>query len=441
MNRRTFLSTGASAAALLLSRPAWCATQEDPKPADNEILAQTAARIEQHRKGEGIISVRNSRGKAVPGATIKVEQLRHDFLFGSNFFMFDRCGNPGLEQEYRQCFEALLNYCTLPFYWASFEHQRGKPDYDYMDRVAAWTAEHTITCKGHPLVWDHAAGTPAWLPHDAKEIEALSTGRVREIISRYRGRINIWDVVNEATHLADKPNQTTMADWARELGAVPYVARHLEAARAANPRATLLVNDYRIDPPYYRILESLRQGGASPFDCIGIQSHMHDGVWPLHKVWSTCDTYGKLGLPLHFTETTVVSGPRKGPGENWGKTTPEGEERQAELTARFYTALFAHPAVQAITWWDFSDLGAWQRAPSGWLRADMSPKPAYDRLMALVKGDWWTKAQAATDAQGEGRVRAFYGTHRITIELPGGQILSRDVQWQRGKQNRFDFTA
>ena len=61
--------------------------------------------------------------------------------------------------------------------------------------------------------------------------------------------------------------------------------------------------------------------------------------------------------------------------------------------------------------------------------------------MALVKADWWTKAQAATDAQGEGRVRAFYGTHRITIELPGGQILSRDVQWQRGQQNRFDFTA
>ena len=50
---------------------------------------------------------------------------------------------------------------------------------------------------------------------------------------------------------------------------------------------------------------------------------------------------------------------------------------------KFYTALFAHPAVQAITWWDFSDLGAWLGAPAGWLRRDMSPKPVYDRLMAF----------------------------------------------------------
>ena len=44
---------------------------------------------------------------------------------------------------------------------------------------------------------------------------------MREIISRYKGRIDIWDVVNEATHLADKPNKTKMADWAAALGAVP----------------------------------------------------------------------------------------------------------------------------------------------------------------------------------------------------------------------------
>ena len=206
---------------------------------------------------------------------------------------------------------------------------------------------------------------------------------MREIVSRYQGRIDIWDVVNEATHLADKRNKTKMADWAAALGAVPYVAEHLKVARAANPQATLLVNDYRIEPAYYKILDSLRDNGKLLFDTVGIQSHMHGGVWPLHKVWDTCDTYGKLGLPLHFTESTIVSGPRKGPGENWGATTAEGEARQAELTAKFYTALFAHPAVQAITWWDFSDLGAWQGAPAGWLRRDMSPKPVYERLMAL----------------------------------------------------------
>jgi endo-1,4-beta-xylanase len=200
------------------------------------------------------------------------------------------------------------------------------------------------------------------------------------------------------------------------------------------------VNDYRIDPPYYHILERLRRNGKFLFDTVGIQSHMHDDVWSLAKVWDTCDTYGKLGLPLHFTETTIVSGLRKGPGENWGATTAEGEAKQAELTVKFYTALFAHPAVQAITWWDFSDLGAWQGAAAGWLRRDMSPKPVYDRLVSLIKGDWWTRADGLTDARGRLKVRAFYGKHRITAQLPGGQALAREVHWERGKQNRFELS-
>jgi GH35 family endo-1,4-beta-xylanase len=201
------------------------------------------------------------------------------------------------------------------------------------------------------------------------------------------------------------------------------------------------VNDYRIDPDYYKILVSLRDSGKLLFDVVGIQSHMHDGVWPLQKVWDTCDTYSKLGLPLHFTESTIVSGPRNGPDENWGATTVEDEAQQAEQTVKFYTALFAHPAVQAITWWDFSDLGAWQGAAAGWLRRDMSPKPVYDRLLSLIKGDWWTKTIETTDVRGEVKVRAYFGTHRITAQLPGGQSITKEVHWERGQKNQFELTV
>jgi endo-1,4-beta-xylanase len=441
VNRRSFLKAGSATTALLLAQAAWCAPRDKGKPGDEEILSEAKTRIERHRKGDGVIAVRDSRGKAVRGVRVQVEQLRHQLLFGCNFFMFGRCGRPDWEEQYRQRFSSLLNYCTLGFYWASYEAERGKPHYEYTDQVAAWTREHGITSKGHPLVWDHPAGSPAWLPSDPKEIEQLSQARVREIISRYKGRIDIWDVVNEATHLPEKRNKTRMAEWGAALGPVPYVAQHLRVARTANSQATLLVNDYRIEPAYYKILDSLRDEGKLLFDTIGIQSHMHGGVWPLHKVWDTCDTYSKLGVPLHFTETTIVSGPRKGPGENWGETTTEGEARQAEQTAKFYTALFAHPAVQAITWWDFSDLGAWQGAAAGWLRRDMSPKPVYERLTSLIKGEWWTKAEATTDGRGEVKFRAFFGSHRIGASSPGGGTASREVNWERGKANRFELSV
>jgi hypothetical protein len=168
---------------------------------------------------------------------------------------------------------------------------------------------------------------------------------------------------------------------------------------------------------------------------------MHQGVWPLQTVWDTCDAYAKLGLPIHFTETTIVSGAQRAKDMGWDDTTPRGEAAQAEQTVNFYTALFAHPAVEAITWWDFSDHGAWQGAPAGLLRRDMSPKPVYDRLMSLIREQWWTKTQTQTGAAGQAEVRAFYGKHRVTVVLPNGRTVEKDVQWQRGQANHFELVA
>ncbi len=435
MNRRSFLKTTAGTTALLACPPAWRANAQAAQATDDEILERCPERIAKHRQGDGVVRVLETDGKPVPGATVKVEQLHHDFLFGCNFFRFGRLRNPQLETDYRDRFAALLNYATLGFYWPYYEPQRGKPIYEYTDAVAAWSRQHGITCKGHPLVWDYA--DPKWLPQDFAEISELSHARVRDIVSRYQSRIDMWDVVNEPTHLGRF--KTRLGEWAMSLGAVPYVTEHLKIARAANPQATLLVNDYRTDPPYYKILDGLREGGKLLFDTIGIQSHMHGGGWPLRRVWEVCDTYRKLGVPIHFTETTIVSGPRTGPGENWGPTTPELEAKQADYVPRFYTTLFAHPSVEAITWWDFSDNGAWQGAAAGWVRKDMSPKPVYDRLMELIKGKWWTQHESRTNEKGEVAVRAFYGTHRITARLPDGRRVSQDVHWQRGQANQFEL--
>jgi GH35 family endo-1,4-beta-xylanase len=362
MNRRCFFrAAGASAFGLLANNLPGGET-EPPRLTNEELLAQTANRIAQHRLGPGAVLVKDSQGKPLSNAVVKVTQLAHDFRFGCNLFRFGRIEDPAREEAYRERFAALLNFATLGFYWPYYEPERGKPIYDYTDKVVEWCGKNRIVCKGHPLVWDFA--DPRWLPQDFAEIRRLSNARVSDIVSRFKGRIDIWDVVNEPTHLGRF--KTRLGEWAMATGATPYVAEHLKLARQANPQATLLVNDYRTDPAFYRILDELRDNGQLLFDVIGIQSHMHGGGWPLRRVWEVCDTYAKLGLPIHFTETTVVSGPRR-EGEHWNPTTSEGEAAQAEYVPQFYTALFAHPAVQAITWWDFSDNGAWQGAPAGWL--------------------------------------------------------------------------
>ncbi len=432
LNRRRFLhSAGMSLGCSLL--PGVMAAAGDSS-ADQDLLAEAKARIEKHRKGQGTIVLRDASGRRVAGAKIRLEQKRHQFLFGCNLFRLGRIANPDREQQYRDRFAALLNYATLGFYWPYYEPERGHPIYDYTDQVAQWAKTQGVTCKGHPLVWDFA--DPKWLPRDFSEIAELSHARVREIVSRYRGQIDIWDVVNEPTHLGRF--HTRLGEWAIDRGAVPYVAEHLKIARAANPAAKLLVNDYRTDADFYKILDQLRDGGKPSFDAVGIQSHMHGGGWPLERLWQSCDRFAALGRPLHFTETTIVSGPRRD-DKNWAPTTAAGEAAQAEYVPKFYTMVFAHPAVEALTWWDFSDDGAWQGAAAGWLRNDMSPKPVYDRLHDLIKRDWWTIAHGETGPSGEFKAQAFYGNYELEIQTATGMKIQKKISWKRGEPNRFEI--
>ena len=59
--------------------------------------------------------------------------------------------------------------------------------------------------------------------------------------------------------------------------------------------------------------------------------------------------------------------------------------------------------------------GGWQGAPAGLVRKDLTPKPIYERLLEMVKGEWWTECQGKTNADGEFLFRGFQGDYNITV--------------------------
>ena len=166
--------------------------------------------------------------------------------------------------------------------------------------------------------------------------------------------------------------------------------------------------------------------GRRFYDAIGIQSHMHGGVWSTDRILDIVHRFARYGVPLHFTETTIVSGP--GRWDNWEATTPEGERLQADEVVRFYQTVFSCPEVAALTWWDLSDRRAWQNAPAGLVRRDMSPKPAYTRLLSLIKGRWWSNDVNTTDAGGTARFRLYGGRHLIKVILENGQTEESTIE-------------
>lgn len=418
---------------------------EPSKPSDDELLKGAQARIEKYRQADATVRVVDASGKPIPGVEISVKQTRHAFLFGCNLFQFGRFKDKQDEQAYRTRFGDLLNFATLPFYWPSYEAVQNEPRHEPTRVVADWCKAHGITTKGHPLAWNYFE--PRWLPDDLGQVRQLQLDRITDCVSHFRGLIDCWDVVNESTHFERKrlleqaPKLTKM--WL-DTGRVEFVAQCFQKARAANPQATLLINDYQVDPEYAKVLRQLTEkAGHRPFDVIGIQSHMHHEVWSNKKIWAVCQRFAPFGVPLHFTELTVLSGATgwelAKKGTPW-PSTPAGEQQQAEDVARIYTMLFSHPAVTAITWWDLTDRNAWQRAPAGLLREDLTPKPAYNRLLELVKKKWWTEATLKTDHQGIARFRGFLGAYTVTVLSPTGKVLTSSLQLEKGQPNKKQIT-
>jgi GH35 family endo-1,4-beta-xylanase len=384
--------------------------------------------IPSHRTVDVSLTLKSRDGSLLPaGRDVTISQLQHACLFGSTGFDAIPLVNGELEgaelerveRIYARWFE-LFNAVTLPFYWRRYEPRNGEPDDRRLAAAARWFRDRDIATKGHPLTWHTLA--PEWLlPLPNDEVERLLRARIRREVSTLRGSIDTWDAINEAVIMPRfTAEENGITRLAKVLGRVGIVRLAFEEARAANPNATLLINDFDLSEEYEVLIAACLEAGIA-IDAIGIQSHMHQGYWGEDRTEEILERYARFGLPLHWTETTLVSGALM-PQEivdlndyqvdDW-PSTPEGEARQADEAVRHYRTLFSHPAVAAITWWDPAD-GAWLNAPSGLLRKDGSPKPAFEALRAVIRGEWWLPpTRIPVDAEGRVRLRALPGTYEL----------------------------
>jgi len=435
--------TAAAACVLVLAAllPAPAAAAKDP-------LGDEAidARIRAHRTADVTLTVLDAAGKPLAGKAVTVRQVRHQFLFGCNIFHLDSADTSAAQKAYQQRYADLLNYATLPFYWGMFEPREGSTATAHIRAMAEWCQARGIRTKGHPLCWHTVQ--PRWL--DGKtldEVKRLQLGRITREVTAFKDLTGMWDVVNEAVVMPTFQVQTNqIAQLCKDLGPVELIKQTFAAARAANPKATLLLNDFDTSQRFEKLVEECLAAGV-PIDVVGIQSHMHGGYRGARWAWDVCERFKRFGKPIHFTELTITSGEIKkqirwhGPRYDDWHSTPEGEARQAREVRQFYRILFSHPAVEAVTWWDFADDGAWLGAPAGLLRKDMSPKPAYEALMEMVKKEWWTgPATLKTDAAGNVTFRGYLGDYAVgsgpargTVAVSAAGTVAVSVRLNQGK--------
>ncbi len=368
--------------------------------------AAAARRIDEHRKGDLVVRVNDAAGKPVAGATVVATMKRHAFGFGSALSI------PGMYSgeapEYKRTALELFNRAgnENALKWEAWDGEWGRAfARERTIEAFRWFRANVLETHGHVLVWPGWRNLPKRcraLRDDKEALRKCVEEHVRSTVTAMKGLIDEWDVINEPFNnhdLMDLLGRDVMIDW-------------FKIARAADPNAKLMINDFGIlsggkrDTAHRRHYEQtirfLLDGGA-PLDMIGLQGHFGGSPTDPETVLELLDRYARFGKPLQITEFDVNT---------------DDEQLQADYTEAFMTVVFSHPAVSDLTMWGFWEALQW-RPNAAMYRKNWETKPNGEVFKKLVFDKWWTRKTVTSGADGLATVRGFCGTYQITASANG----------------------
>jgi endo-1,4-beta-xylanase len=261
--------------------------------------------------------------------------------------------------------------------WGTVEAVRGQYDWSGADAIVRYAQQHHKTVRGHTLVWH--SQLPDWvaaLPAD--ELRRVLRDHVTTEVKRYKGKVRAWDVVNEIFN-EDGTRRDTV--FRQKLGD-GFVADVFRWAHAADPAATLYINDYNIEgrnpksDAVYDLVKTLRRQGV-PIGGVGVQAHLSTQYGFPAEYRSNLARFGALGVDVAVTEADVRI-----------PTPPDAAklDTQASYFDQLWDGCQAVRRCVEFTTWGFTDRHSWVpdvfpgEGAACLFDADLKPKPAYTRI-------------------------------------------------------------
>lgn len=293
------------------------------------------------------------------------------------------------EAIYRDTFVREFNL-LVPENGMRFSFIHPQPDrynFTQADTLVSFAEQHGMEVAGRVGIWHQ--GLPDWLQNGnftRDQLIAVMRDHITTIMTRYKGRIKRWDIVNEA--LWGNGLRATNNIWYRVIGP-EYIDLAFQFAHAADPDAILYINDYGTEgmnaksDGMYNIVKSMRERGI-PVHGVGMQMHVTVSYYPNPEdVRRNIERLGALGVEVQITEMDVRI--NEGTG-----TTEERFIKQAEIYQRMLEACLSQSACTGFVTWGFTDKYTWITAWKGkqdWplpLDANYQPKPAYRALQQTM---------------------------------------------------------
>ena len=232
---------------------------------------------------------------------------------------------------------------------------------------------------------------------------------VETVVGRYADVATMWDVVNEA--IADSGDGLLRDSVYSRTTGIDFIVTAFKAARAKDPDALLIYNDYNDHKPDKRkkvieLLTQLKQKGA-PVDAYGMQGHFELGEDVIPQLRETFDALRKLGIKVVVSELDIDVVPRSRWWADDGKHRDELArydpykdglpDEIARKQAEQYAALFRlfdeySDLIERVSFWNLHDGESWLN-DFPWRRVNhpllfdrsLRPKPAFDAVYATLK--------------------------------------------------------
>ena len=264
--------------------------------------------------------------------------------------------------------------------------QEGVYDFTLADQFVDKAKASGLKVMGHCLIW-HSQCAP-WFHYDEKgnlvSADVLKK-RMREhiytVVSHFKGRIDAWDVVNEAFEDDGSPRKSLFY----QILGTDYIPLAFQYAHEADPSIQLFYNDFSMNKPtkvkgvtdFFRPL--IQQG--LPVTAIGMQGHiiLEDNVDDrvIKEYEHSIETIAALGVPTFFSELdlSVLPNPYGFSGANVSDIfayrpemdpyknglTKEKESEIEQFWVSFYKMLIGHhKGILRVNFWCLNDGNSWR---------------------------------------------------------------------------------
>lgn len=298
--------------------------------------------------------------------------------------MHIRCDKTYAEVLGRE-FNILVTENAFKFWPIHPEQERY--DFTGADAVVEFAEAHDMRVRGHTLVWHQS--TPDWINNATftpEQWNVVLQDHITTVVSRYKGRVDYWDVVNEAISESGSGGLRQTV-WSTGVGA-DYVDKAFTWAHAADPEALLFYNDFGAEglnpksDQVYALVKGMVARGV-PIHGVGLQMHVAPGTAPKPEdLVANIQRLGALGLQVHITELDVRLP---------SNVTESLLALQANLYQELLEVCLSADNCTAFVMWGFTDRYSWiPSSASGYDHALIfdkayRPKPAYFALRKVLE--------------------------------------------------------